>query len=127
MLGELDGLTANFGVVCIGATNNPVMLDKGIRSRFEEEIEFKLPNAEEREQILRLYISKMPLPVKADIKKIVRNTEGFSGRDLKDKILKAALHKAILQEEKCVTQDIIDAILKQLNDKSPKEKPKMFT
>ncbi|MEM2957003.1 MAG: AAA family ATPase [Candidatus Jordarchaeaceae archaeon] len=127
LLGELDGLTANFGVVCIGATNNPVMLDKGIRSRFEEEIEFKLPNAEEREQILRLYISKMPLPVKVDIKKIVRNTEGFSGRDLKDKILKAALHKAILQEEKCVTQDIIDAILKQLNDKSPKEKPKMFT
>lgn len=127
LLGEMDGLSANFGVVCVGATNNPVIIDRAIRSRFEEEIEFKLPGAEEREQILKLYISKIPLPVEADIKKIVKNTEGFSGRDLKDKILKAALHKAILQEEKCVTQEIIDAILGQLDEKSLKEKPKMFT
>ena len=127
LLAELDGLSANLGVVCIGATNNPAMLDKAIKSRFEEEIEFKLPNAEEREQILRLYALKMPLPVKADLKKIARKTEGFSGRDLKDKILKAALHKAILQNERCVTQEILDSVLKQLNEKTSKEKPKMFT
>ncbi|MGQ9719852.1 MAG: AAA family ATPase [Candidatus Jordarchaeum sp.] len=127
LLGEMDGLSANFGVVCIGATNNPVIIDKAIRSRFEEEIEFKLPSMEDREQILRLYIKKVPMPVKADLKKIVKETEGFSGRDLKDKILKAALHKAILQDEKCVTQEIIDSILSQLNEKSSKEKPRMFT
>ncbi len=127
LLGEMDGLSVNFGVVCIGATNNLVIIDKAIRSRFEEEIEFKLPNSEEREQILNLYISKIPLPVKADLKKIVKNTEGFSGRDLKDKILKAALHKAILQDEKCVTQEIIDSVLRQINQKTSKEKPKMFT
>jgi AAA family ATPase len=127
LLGELDGLSANFGVVCIGATNNPTALDKAIKSRFEEEIEFKLPSTEEREQILKLYTSKMPLPVKADIKKIVTNTEGFSGRDLKDKLLKASLHKAILQDESYVTQQIIDSTLKLLNEKSSKEKSKMFT
>jgi AAA family ATPase len=54
------------------------------------------------------------------------NTEGFSGRDLKEKLLKAALHKAILQDESCVTQEIIDSTLKLLNEKASKEKPKMF-
>ena len=48
LLTEMDGIDYNKGVVTIGATNNPHLLDFAIKSRFEEEIEFTLPNDEER-------------------------------------------------------------------------------
>ena len=48
LLTELDGIKNNLGIVTIAATNNPEMLDNAVRSRFEEEIEFKMPDDNER-------------------------------------------------------------------------------
>ncbi len=123
LLTELEGLRDNDGLVTIAATNNPLMLDHALRSRFEEEIEFKLPNSEERLDILRSYARKLPMKVKTDLREYVKKTEGFSGRDLKDKLLKVALHKAILEDSKIVTAEHLDAALKGVptRPKPPKE------
>ena len=63
LLTEMDGIDYHKGVVTIGATNNPHVLDFAIRSRFEEEIEFTLPEEKERLSILELYTSTMPIEV----------------------------------------------------------------
>jgi AAA family ATPase len=97
LLGEMDGIEKNQGVVTIGSTNQPNILDSAILSRFEELIEFKLPNAEERKKILEMYASTSPIQFKAfqwDV--IVQETQKWSARDLKEKITKNVIHVAIL-------------------------------
>ncbi|WP_423793420.1 AAA family ATPase [Methanocaldococcus indicus] len=111
LLTELDGIKEHEGVVTIAATNNPAMLDTAIRSRFEEEIEFKLPNDEERLKIMELYAKTLPLPIKANLKEFVEKTKGFSGRDIKEKFLKPALHKAIIEDKEFIDrEDLLWAI-----------------
>ena len=114
LLTELDGIKDNEGVVTIAATNNPNMLDPAIRSRFEEEIEFKLPNDKERLKIMELYAKKMPIPIKADLRRYVEKTKGMSGRDIKEKFLKPALHKAILEDRDYISKEDLDAVLKRI-------------
>lgn len=114
LLTEMDGIDHNKGVVTIGATNNPYLLDFAIRSRFEEEIEFTLPNESERKAIVELYVGSMPLKTEFDFKKLVRSTKGMSGRDIKDRVLKVALHKAIYEDQELVTWEHIQYALKQL-------------
>jgi AAA family ATPase len=103
LLTEMDGIHPNMGVVTIGATNNPQLLDHALRSRFEEEIEFVLPDEAERTQILELYIKSMPLPTDVDVKKLARLSKGMSGRDIKDRLLKVALHRAISEDQDGIT------------------------
>jgi AAA family ATPase len=114
LLTELEGLQENKGVVTIAATNNPSMLDQALRSRFEEEMEFKLPNEKERLEILKSYAKKLPLKLSVDLKDYIKKTEGFSGRDLKEKLLKAALHKAILEDSREITQEHMELALKAI-------------
>ena len=112
LLTEMDGITENKSVVTIGATNNPSSLDYAVRSRFEEEIEFKVPNDSERLSILENNLKTMPLDYDLDIGKIVKLTKGLSGRDLKEKILKTALHNAISNDCDIITMEHIDYALK---------------
>ncbi len=114
LLTELDGIKTNTGVVTIAATNNPMLLDRALRSRFEEELKFDLPNEKERLEILKLYAGRLPLKLKADLKPVAKVTKGFSGRDLKDKILKVALHRALLEGSEYVTQKHIEHALKRV-------------
>jgi len=102
-------------VVTIGATNNPEMLDSAIRSRFEEEIKFELPKDDERLEIMKLYKKKMPIEIRADLRKYVERTKGMSGRDIKEKFLKPALHRAILEDKKYIDERDLDAVLSELN------------
>jgi len=114
LLAEIDGLELTSGVVCIGATNNLILLDFALRSRFEEEIEFTLPNVEERKQILEMYAKKIPIKVKCDFDKIATMTDGFSGRDLKEKVLKTAFHRAVIRGMSSIDQYIIEEVLKEV-------------
>ncbi len=104
LLTEMDGIVERDGICTIGATNRTNTLDPAVRSRFEEEIEFLLPDEEERFRILEMNISTFPLPVKdVDVKKIATMTKGLSGRDLVEKVLKTALHQAIIEDHEEVT------------------------
>lgn len=126
LLTELDGLQDNKGVVTIAATNNPLILDSALRSRFEEEMEFKLPTKEERLEILQHYASRAPLKFEVDLGEYAAMTDGYSGRDLKEKLLKAALHRAILENSTAVTKKHMEDALKSTPAKS-KPPREMFT
>ncbi|MDO8870712.1 MAG: AAA family ATPase [Methanobacteriaceae archaeon] len=122
LLTEMDGIKQNYGVVTIGATNNPSVLDYAIRSRFEEEIEFKLPEEPERKEIIKNNIDSMPLEVKVSVEKLAQLSKGMSGRDIKEKLLKNSLHKAISDDEEVVEMKHVEYALK--NYQTEKNEPK---
>jgi AAA family ATPase len=127
LLTEMDGIQKRTGVCTIAATNKIEFLDSSIRSRFEEEIEFKLPTAEERRLILEKNAATLPIKLDGvDLGAIAKLANGFSGRDLTEKVLKAALHQAII-EEGPITQHHLEEIV-LLSKREFKEPPKeMFT
>lgn len=108
LLTEMDGISENEAVITIGATNNPTSLDYAVRSRFEEEIEFSLPNDEERLAIIENNLNTMPLEYDLDLNKITKLTKGLSGRDIKEKVLKTALHNAIANDSNTISMKNID-------------------
>jgi AAA family ATPase len=119
LLTEMDGIEERKGVCTIAATNRIESLDPAVRSRFEEEIEFSLPDDEERLAILKAYIKTFPLKVSKDVnlKALARLTKGFSGRDLVEKVLKAALHEAILKGDS-VCHAHLEGAYKRAEDKN---------
>ena len=108
LLTEMDGISENNAVITIGATNNPTSLDYAVRSRFEEEIEFQLPDDDERLEIITNNLKTIPLKYDLDLEKIVKQTKGLSGRDIKEKILKTALHNTIASDSEIITMKNID-------------------
>ena len=118
LLTEMDGISENESVITIGATNNPTSLDYAVRSRFEEEIEFKLPDDNERKEILEKNLKTIPLEYDLDITKIVKITKGMSGRDIKEKILKTSIHNAIANDEDVLNMKHIEYSIKSCKIKN---------
>jgi AAA family ATPase len=127
LLTEMDGIHNRNGVCTIAATNKIEFIDSSIRSRFEEEIEFRLPNTEERLKILENNALTIPVEMEGvDLAEISRQTDGFSGRDLVEKVLKTAIHCAIIEDSKITQRHLLETIPKA--KKEFKEAPKeMFT
>ena len=114
----MDGINPNKGVITIGATNNIETLDYAVRSRFEEEIEFKIPNEEERKQIIQNNLKTFPLKIEVPIEKLVKISKGMSGRDIKQKLLKTSLHNAISNDKETVTMEDIEYALNYKKQKA---------
>ena len=122
LLTEMDGISDNESVITIGATNNPSSIDYAVRSRFEEEIEFNLPDDNERKEILEKNLESIPMDYNLNLNKIVKLTKGMSGRDLKEKILKTALHHAIATDSEIISMNDIDYALKSAKIKNTEVK-----
>ncbi|KXS44320.1 MAG: AAA ATPase [Methanolobus sp. T82-4] len=115
LLTEMDGIVERSGVCTLGATNRNDTIDSAVRSRFEEEIEFTLPDENERLAILESNIKTFPVPVRnLDLLEIARMTGGLSGRDLVGKVLKTALHNVIIEDRDCVNQDDLRDSVKKI-------------
>jgi AAA family ATPase len=113
LLTEMDGISNRKGVCTIAATNQIDVLDASVRSRFEEEIEFKLPDQAERLLLLEKNAATLPVEMEgADLREIARQTEGFSGRDLVEKVLKASLHHAIMDDVNITQRHMEEAVLR---------------
>ncbi len=119
LLTEMDGIDEHEGICTIAATNMIYTLDPAIRSRFEEEIEFTLPTLQERLLILKLYTSTFPIKLAKDVNLgvIARKTANFSGRDLVEKVLKNALHKALLSSDKVTMSNFEEALVEAAGNK----------
>ena len=126
LLTELDGINPNEGVVTIAATNNVGFLDTAVRSRFEEEIEFKLPTTEERKEILQKNIETIPMKVNIDIDKVAKMSKNMSGRDIKQKILKTSLHHAFSEGKDEMDMKDIEYAFKQSKVKIQNEVKDMY-
>ena len=92
LLSLMDGFTPTSGVVLLGATNRPNHLDPALRrpGRFDREVVFGVPNAQEREEILQVLTRNMPLAEGVDLQQIAQFAVGFVGADLKALTQKAA-------------------------------------
>ena len=117
LLGELDRTSDESGIVVIGATNALLLIDPAIRSRFDSVFEFELPHDKDRLEILQMYASRMPIPIDFDLSTIVPLTKGLSGRDLRDRVLKEALHEAISENKSHISREMVIQIIERLSRK----------
>lgn len=92
-LAELDGVEELKGVLVLGATNRPDMLDFAVirPGRFDEIIEIPLPDQHGRREILNIHVRNKPLNPGIDLEKLVADTEGLSGAGVGAVCNKAAL------------------------------------
>ncbi|KAF8609980.1 AAA-domain-containing protein [Ceratobasidium sp. AG-I] len=90
---EMDGLrsSASSNVVVVGATNRPFDLDDAVLRRLPRRLLIDLPGEAEREAILRIMFRGENIDADVDVKGLAKRTEGFSGSDLKNLVVAAAL------------------------------------
>uniref|UniRef100_A0A9J8AHV8 Outer mitochondrial transmembrane helix translocase n=2 Tax=Cyprinus carpio TaxID=7962 RepID=A0A9J8AHV8_CYPCA len=90
-----DGLDTNASsqVMVMGATNRPQDVDAAILRRMPTTFHVGLPNAAQREEILRLILSGENLSNAINLKEIADQTEGYSGSDLKELCRDAAMYR----------------------------------
>lgn len=113
LLVEMDGFTANEGVILIAATNRPDVLDKALLrpGRFDRQIVVGLPDLKGREEILRVHLKKrkVPLADDVDIKAVAKGTPGLAGADLENLVNEAALMAARFNNKKVTMLDFEEA------------------
>ena len=114
LLVEMDGFSANEGVIVLAATNRPDVLDKALLrpGRFDRQIVVSSPDVKAREQILEVHSRKKKLAIDVDLKTIAKNTSGFSGADLENVLNEAALLAARRNLREIGMQEIEDAMVK---------------
>ena len=114
LLVEMDGFSANEGVIVLAATNRPDVLDKALLrpGRFDRQIVVGAPDVKAREQILEVHSRKKKLSIDVDLKTIAKNTSGFSGADLENVLNEAALLAARRNLREIGMQEIEDAMVK---------------
>ena len=94
MLTELDGLEDLKGVVVIGASNRPDIIDEALLrpGRFDRILEVPVPDKESRREILKIHTSKKPLDYDTvNIDKLVELTDGYTGADIAAMVNAAAM------------------------------------
>ena len=96
LLVEMDGFSANEGVILLAATNRPDVLDPALKrpGRFDRQVQVPNPDIKGREKILIVHAKKSPLGPDVDLRIIARGTPGFSGADLANLVNEAALSAA---------------------------------
>ena len=114
MLVEMDGFTANEGVIVVAATNRPDVLDKALLrpGRFDRQIVVPAPDVKAREQILEVHSRKKKFEADVDLKLIAKNTSGFTGADLENLLNEAALLAARRDKQAIGQNEIEDAMVK---------------
>jgi len=93
------------GVLLIGATNHPQLLDEAAWRRFDEVVEFSLPDQKMREEIIEKVMSSMQCS--CDIRELAAETEGFSGADLR-LMIKEGLLCALMDKRQEIDRSDID-------------------
>ncbi|MFZ1153311.1 MAG: ATP-dependent zinc metalloprotease FtsH, partial [Solirubrobacteraceae bacterium] len=93
LLVEMDGFSGDGGLVVMGATNRPDILDPALLrpGRFDRQVTIDVPDVHGRLEILRLHGDKRPMAPDTSLEEIAQQTPGFSGAELANVINEAAL------------------------------------
>lgn len=96
ILVELDGMDTNKGIILVGATNRPEILDPALLrpGRIDRQIVVGLPDVKGRLEILKIHSKEVPLSTNVDLNKIARGTPGFSGAELANVVNEASIFAA---------------------------------
>jgi transitional endoplasmic reticulum ATPase len=94
ILAEMDGLEELQGVVVVGATNRPTLLDPALLrpGRLDDLVYVPVPERDARRTILGIHTAAMPLAADVDLGSLAERTQGYTGADLEDLVRRAGLH-----------------------------------
>ncbi len=101
LLVEMDGFSANEGIITLAATNRPDILDPALLrpGRFDRQVVVGRPDLRGREAILKVHARNKPMADDVDLKIIAKKTPGFTGADLSNLLNEAALLAARLNKK----------------------------
>jgi cell division protease FtsH len=122
LLVEMDGFDSNKGVIIMGATNRPEMLDPALLrpGRFDRQIVVDRPDLHGREAILKVHAKEVKLEKDINLHSVAAMTPGFVGADLANLVNEAAL-LAARRNKKAVGmpefEEAIDRIMTGLEKK----------
>ncbi|NPC94964.1 ATP-dependent metallopeptidase FtsH/Yme1/Tma family protein [Bacillus sp. WMMC1349] len=111
LLVEMDGFSANEGIIIIAATNRADILDPALLrpGRFDRQITVDRPDVKGREEVLKVHARNKPLDETVNLNAIAMRTPGFSGADLENLLNEAALVAARQDKKKIDMRDIDEA------------------
>jgi cell division protease FtsH len=124
LLSEMDGFDSSKGVVILGATNRPEILDKALLrpGRFDRRINVELPDLKGREEILALHAKKVKMSDAVELKRIATITPGAAGADLQNMINEAALRAVRLGRNMVQQEDLLEAVEVVIAGKEKKDR-----
>jgi cell division protease FtsH len=111
LLSEMDGFDEAQGIVVLGATNRPEVLDPALLrpGRFDRQITIPLPNLAERAAILAVHSRGKSLDPDVDLDVVARGTPGFSGADLANLVNEAAINAVRVGQNNITMANFNDA------------------
>ena len=112
LLAELDGFDSQKGVIIMGATNRPEILDPALLrpGRFDRKVVIDRPDLKGREKILRVHVRGVTLAPDLDLSQVAARTPGFVGADLANLVNEAALGAARVEKDAVEMADFDEAI-----------------
>ncbi|MES1255326.1 MAG: ATP-dependent zinc metalloprotease FtsH [Acidobacteriota bacterium] len=130
LLAEMDGFDSRKGVIIMGATNRPEVLDPALLrpGRFDRQVLVDKPDVKGREAILRIHSKLVKVAPDVDLRVIAARTAGFAGADLANLVNEAALLAARANKtsvDRLDFESAIDRLIAGLEKKrvmSPKER-----
>ncbi|MCA8978041.1 MAG: ATP-dependent zinc metalloprotease FtsH [Planctomycetes bacterium] len=111
ILVEMDGFDSDKGIILIGATNRPDVLDPALLrpGRFDRQVVIDRPDVKGREAILKVHARKIKLAGYVDLAVIAKATAGFSGAELAAVINEAAILAAMKNKDAVELPDLEEA------------------
>ena len=111
LLSEMDGFDVTQGIVVLGATNRPEVLDPALLrpGRFDRQVTVPLPTLPEREAILVVHCRDKKLAPDVDLNVAARGTPGFSGADLANLANEAAINAVRDNRDVLTAEDFSNA------------------
>jgi len=112
ILTEMDGFDSSIGVIVLGATNRPDVLDQALLrpGRFDRRVAVSPPDRAGREAILRVHTRSVPLADDVDLGRIAATTPGMVGADLANLVNESALLAARRNHQVVEEADFTDAL-----------------
>lgn len=112
LLVEMDGFDTYAGVILIGATNRPDVLDPALLrpGRFDRTVVIDRPDVRGREEILKIHSANVRVGTNVELSKLARQTPGFSGADLANLVNEGALLAARREKDSVGQEELEESI-----------------
>ena len=124
LLSEMDGFDTSKGILVLGATNRPEILDKALLrpGRFDRRIIVDKPDLKGRVEILKVHAKDVHMDETVDLDAIALATSGAVGADLANMINEAAINAVQHGREYVSQKDLFDAVEQVLVGKEKKDR-----
>jgi cell division protease FtsH len=127
LLVEMDGFEVSAGIVVMGATNRPDILDPALMrpGRFDRHITIERPELEGRIHILKIHARDKPIGPDVDLEFVATRTPGFTGADLASVVNEATLLTIRELRSEVTARDFEEAIFRVVN--GPKRRGRILS